>query len=358
MIKFFNDWFNRYFSDPQTVFLTLFLVIAFAIIINFSDILMPVFAAIVFAYLLEGIVRYISQGSHRRRQAVILVFLFFIAFIVFFLGLTPLLWQQVAGLFNELPKVVDQVQGQLLLLPKQYSFISEEGVRSLSDFIQTEINNVGQNIVQISFASIPFVISFIIYVILVPVLVFFFLKDKVLILEWFESFLPGAGDRELATQVWKEMNRQIGNYVRGKFWEIVIVGGVSFLTFVLFGLKFAALMAALVGLSVVVPFIGAAAVTVPITLIAYFQWGWGSDFFWLMTAYFVIQILDGNVLVPLIFSEVVNLHPIAIIVAVLFFGGLWGLWGVFFAIPLATLVNVLITVWPKYSGKAEVAENN
>ena len=65
-----------------------------------------------------------------------------------------------------------------------------------------------------------------------------------------------------------------------------------------------------------------------------------------MISYFVIQFLDGNVLVPILFSEAVNLHPIAIIVAILVFGGLWGFWGVFFAIPLATLVKALINVWP------------
>jgi putative permease len=63
-------------------------------------------------------------------------------------------------------------------------------------------------------------------------------------------------------------------------------------------------------------------------------------------AYLVIQVLDGNVLVPLLFSEAVNLHPVAIVIAVLFFGGVWGLWGVFFAIPLATMVNALLSAWP------------
>ena len=51
-------------------------------------------------------------------------------------------------------------------------------------------------------------------------------------------------------------------------------------------------------------------------------------------------------LVPLLFSEVVDLHPVAIIVAVLVFGGLWGFWGVFFAIPLATLVQAVLKAWP------------
>jgi putative permease len=65
-----------------------------------------------------------------------------------------------------------------------------------------------------------------------------------------------------------------------------------------------------------------------------------------MIAFIVSQLLDGNLLVPFLFSEAVNLHPLTIIVAVLFFGGLWGFWGVFFAIPLATLVKAVINALP------------
>jgi len=88
-------------------------------------------------------------------------------------------------------------------------------------------------------------------------------------------------------------------------------------------------------------------VTIPVTLVAFFQWGWSTEFFYVFTVYSVIQFLDGNVLVPLLFSEAVNLHPIAIILAVLVFGGIWGLWGVFFAIPLATLIKSLLQAWPR-----------
>jgi putative permease len=83
-----------------------------------------------------------------------------------------------------------------------------------------------------------------------------------------------------------------------------------------------------------------------VLLVGFVQWGWGTDFAYLFVTYMVIQALDGNVLVPLLFSEAVNLHPIAIILAVLFFGGIWGLWGVFFANPLATLDKALINSCP------------
>ena len=81
--------------------------------------------------------------------------------------------------------------------------------------------------------------------------------------------------------------------------------------------------------------------------VAYSQWGISGEFAYVLIAYTIIQFLDGNILVPLLFSEVVNLHPVAIITAVLFFGGIWGIWGVFFAIPLATLINAVINAWPR-----------
>ena len=184
-------------------------------------------------------------------------------------------------------------------------------------------------------------------------LVFFFLKDKRLILDWITEFLPR--NRTLATTVWKDVDRQVANYVRGKFWEIIIVWSASFVAFTLFGLEYAMLLGVLVGLSVIIPYIGAAAVTIPVLMIAWFQWGWSGDFAWLAVTYFVIQALDGNVLVPLLFSEVVNLHPVAIIVAILVFGGFWGFWGVFFAIPLATLVQAVLSAWPRLEVEPETA---
>ena len=101
------------------------------------------------------------------------------------------------------------------------------------------------------------------------------------------------------------------------------------------------------GLSVIVPYLGATVITIPVAIVGYLQHGWGSEFMWVMIAYAVIQALDGNVLVPILFSEAVNLHPVSIMIAVLVFGGFWGLWGVFFAIPLATLVKAMVTSWPR-----------
>ena len=345
-MKVIIDWYKRYFTDPQAIFLAIFLIICFTVVLTMGDMLAPVLASIVIAYLLEGVVRNLERWWLARFWRVLCVFFAFVAFILFvFLAVTPLMWSQSVELIRELPTYLAQGQEKMQSLPEHYPFISEAQVTEAIQLIRQEIGEMGQHILSISITSIPNIITVLIYLILVPLLVFFFLKDKETILRWFTGLLPT--DRRLATGIWSDVDQQLGNYIRGKFWEILIVGVVSYITFAVMGLKYAILLGVLVGFSVLVPYIGAAVVTVPVAIVAYFQWGLTMDFVWLMTAYAIIQALDGNVLVPLIFSEVVNLHPVAIIVAILVFGGLWGFWGIFFAIPLATLVNAILLAWPR-----------
>jgi putative permease len=345
VLELFNRWFQRHFSDPQIIFLVVFLLLSFTIVIVFNDTLAPVFASIVIAYLLEGLVVLFNRWIKARLISVIIVFVAFLTVLLITLFvITPLLWEQVTALIIDSPRYIEQGRLLILQLPSNYSFISEAYVLEFIALIQSEITSMSKDVLTFSISSIQSSITIMIYVILVPLLVFFFLKDKNMILGWFMRFIPE--DTQLSTKVWREMDQQIGNYVRGKFWEITIISVMCYVTFSLLGLRYSLLISILVGLSVVVPYIGATVVTIPVALIAFFQWGWTPDFAWLMLAYFIIQVLDGNVIVPLLFSEVVNIHPVAIIVAILFFGGLWGFWGVFFAIPLGTLVNSVIRAWP------------
>jgi putative permease len=347
MENLLGRWFKKYFSDPEGVILAVLLVIGFAVVIFFGNMLAPVLASVVIAYLLEGIVKVLEAHGMHRRLAVLIVFSFFLAFLLFlFFGLVPLLSKQVAQLMQEVPTMVAEGQRALLALPEHYpNIFSAEQVNEIVSAIRSGITDLGQRMLSFSLASISTLFTLVVYLVLLPVLVFFFMKDKKLILEWTTRYLPK--ERGVAIRVWREMDRQIGNYVRGKFAEIAIVGIISFVVFTLMGLSYASLLGAAVGLSVVVPYIGAVVVTAPVLLIAFFQWGWSGDFAYLALAYLIIQGLDGNLLVPWLFSEAVNLHPIAIIVAILIFGGVWGFWGVFFAIPLATLVKAVIDAWPK-----------
>ncbi|HCS46295.1 MAG TPA: AI-2E family transporter [Pseudomonas sp.] len=347
MFKVLRDWIQRYFSDEEAVVLAVLLFLAFSAVLTLGGMLAPVLAGMVLAYLMQGLVVTLERLRMPGAAAVGLVFALFMGLLlVFIVVAVPLLWHQLITLFNELPGMLAKWQSLLLLLPERYPhLVSDEQVLRAIEVARGEIGNFGQWALTFSLSSLPLLVNIMIYLVLVPILVFFFLKDREMIGQWVRGYLPR--ERALITRVAHEMNRQIANYIRGKVIEIFICGGATYIGFVVLGLNYAALLALLVGVSVVVPYVGAVVVTVPVLLIALFQWGWSDQFIYLMAVYGIIQVLDGNVLVPLLFSEAVNLHPVAIICAVLLFGGLWGFWGVFFAIPLATLFKAVLDAWPR-----------
>lgn len=346
--RFLRKYVKRFLPNSQAVALAIILIASFVLIYSLSDLLMPVFVSIVLAYLLEGLVGKAESMKVPRLPAVYLVFSVFMACLIFLLFyLMPIVSQQAVELVQNIPEIINRAKIGIMSLPEMYpQFISESKIQQMMFAVQRELLTYGQNVLSLSAASVVGLVSVMIYLFLVPMMVFFFLKDKQVLVSWFLQFMPK--DRHLTVRVWEEVDVQIGNYVRGKFGEVFILWAVSYVTYATMGLNYAMLLAVLMGLQVIIPYVGATLVTFPVLGVAYFEWGLGSDeFMYVVIAYSIIQALDGVVLVPVLFSEAVNLHAVAIIIAILFFGGLWGFWGVFLAIPLATVVKAVLTAWPR-----------
>lgn len=346
MVRLFADWYKRKFSDPHAVTLMVILLASFVFIYFFSGLLMPVFVALGIAFILDlPVNRLVNSGLSHTSSVMIVMGGFVGVSMVAILGLLPTVWQQTSSLFQEVPHMVSEGQAYLMTLPEKYpEIIQADQITAIISQVKAKLLEWGQLILTASLNSLSNLVALLIYLILVPLMVFFFLKDKKALFASFTQFLPK--ERRMATQVGDEMYDQIMNYIRGKVIEIVIIGGVTTITFMILGLNYAVLLGVLVGLSVLVPYVGATIVTLPVVLVALFQFGLNAEFGYVMLAYAIIQALDGNLLVPLLFSEAVNLHPVTIIIAVILFGGLWGFWGVFFAIPLATLVKAVLNAWP------------
>lgn len=347
MIEMFKSWYNRRFTDPQAMGLAAILLFGFVSIYFFSDLIAPLLVAIVLAYLLEWPVRLLNEKLKcPRLVAAMLVLGSFISLVfVVVLVLIPNLWAQLANLLSDLPHMFNRFNEWLLSLPERYpELIDAQTVESIFGTVKEKILSLGESALKLSLASIMNLVTLGIYAFLVPLMVFFLLKDKRQLIDGVSRFLPR--NRTLASKVWVEMQQQIANYIRGKLVEILVVTAVTYAIFLTFGLNYPLLLAVAVGFSVLVPYIGAVLVTIPVVLVAIFQFGDTHTFWYILIAFVVSQLLDGNLLVPFLFSEVVNLHPLVIIIAVLIFGGLWGFWGVFFAIPLATLVKAVVNAWP------------
>lgn len=347
MFRVFRKWFDEVFREEESVILLVLIAASLLIIITLGDVIAPFIISAILAFLMQGLSVQLTTRNVPQWLAFTIAFIIFIGgFFVALLVILPLAWKQLVNLFAELPGMLQQLQDLMLVLPEKYPAIfSQDLIEDWTKLARAETGKFGQLVVSFSISNLPNVVGLLIYLVLVPILVFFFLKDREILMSWIGGFLPS--ERPMLNKIWHEMNDQFANYIRGKAIEILIVGVVSYLAFAILDLNYAALLGLLVGLSVVIPYIGAAVVTLPVAMIAFFQWGWTTEFYTLLIVYGVIQALDGNVLVPLLFSEAVNLHPVAIILAVLVFGGFWGFWGVFFAIPLATLIKAVLNAWPR-----------
>lgn len=356
MLKVVQKWVDRYFAQEEAVILLFLLVVGFGLILTIGDILAPVIASVVIAFMIQGIIDRLERIGVAPSLALAFGFALFIGvFLTLLLFVLPLAWNQLRNLLLDLPRIVDTVRDSVVLLPKKYpELISEAQLTNLLTSASTELARVGQTVFSYSISHLPGAIGLMIYLVIIPILVFFMLKDRVQIMSWLAALLPA--NRPQMSRIWAEMDQQLANYVRGKGIEILIVGGASVISFFLFDLRYSLLLGFLVGLSVIIPYVGAVVVTIPVAIVAYLQWGFTADFGYLMLAYSVIQVLDGNVLVPYLFSEANSLHPVAIILAVLIFGSIWGVWGAFFAIPLATLVKATMNAWPR--GRPVAAEGN
>ena len=258
------NWFKLQVANPQVVYLAIVLIASFLVIMYAGSMLAPVLAGIVIAYLLEGLTRKLTQAKVPRLAAVWIVFLAFMFFVVMVVfGLLPTLYNQLTEMVQQIPTMLARGQAALMTLPEKYpELFSIEQVQDIINSMRTQLTDFGQTLVTTSLSSAASIITVLIYLILMPILIFFFLKDKELIHNWFVKRLPQ--DNQLAIRVWGDVDSQIGNYIRGKFWEILIVWFFTFICFAYFGMQFSMLLAVLVGLSVLIPYVGAAVVTIPV----------------------------------------------------------------------------------------------
>ena len=349
MKQILKKWVGRYFSDEEALVLVAILLGLSLLFVMLGSVLVPILTGIVLAYVMQGVINQLQRLRVPRSFSVTFTYLLFLGgFVGFLLFLMPRFWRQLGSLYRDLPELSDRLSATLVSLQEHFPLvISERQISVWVNLLSDEATALGQWLLTVSISQLPVLITVLGYTLLVPILVFFLLKDKDQLLSYVLGFLPE--ERPLMNQIGDELSGQMENYVRGKFLELIIAGSVTYGLFVFFGLNYAALLGFLVGLSVhySLPWRccghGAGHHCCPDAI------GLSSEFFYLMVGYLVIQALDGLLLVPLLFSEANNLHPLAIILAVLIFGAWFGLAGVFFAIPLAILMKALLSAWPRRS---------
>ena len=392
MISLFKRWYQNHFSQPGTTEFAFVLICAFLVIYYLMWLVGPLVVALCLAYCLDSSVRLIlSKTRCSRTVASAFVMLVFTGFLV---GITVLLVPRVikqgSELFSNLEDAevsqvyqqrnldaneqgIDGISGNVsvehsnntmtaedlnnLIAKKIYEFIeplpeplpSMITQQNISDTIKQAREAVIVNISQIFrnqvMPSVVNAFTWLMYLIIVPIFTFLMLSGKRELLSRVRTYML-PNNQVLMKEFWPKINNQIESYIRGKLIHVIIITCANTINFLAFGLNYSFILGLGVGISVIIPYVGAVLIALPVLVVSVMQFGFTMTLLWLWVAYVVIQLLDSNVLTPLLFSKTLNLDAFSILAAILIFGGLWGFWGVFFSIPLATFIRTIIIYWP------------
>ncbi len=379
MIKLIKGWYSRHFSAPGTIEFALVLIAAFLVVYYLMWLVGPLVVALCLAYCLDWAVR-LGVNKFRLNRTVsasITMILFVGVSIGILVFIVPKIVQQANQFYTNLQKISISTNSDTkedfdeVISSKTYDFVvslpdpipsmfSKDDIREyVVQARSTLISNTSDIIRNQVMPSVVNAMTWLMYMIIVPIFTFLMLANKPVLQKRFSTYIL-PHNKSLIQEFWPKINSQIEGYIRGKILHIIIITIVNTLAFMLLGVNYAFLLGFGVGLSVVIPYVGAAIITVPVVLIPVFQFGFTSYLFWILLVYLIIQLLDSNVLTPMLFSKAMNLDAFSILSAIFIFGGLWGFWGVFFSIPLATFIRTLFIYWPNSevidTGKYAISE--
>ena len=348
-----NKLFNKLFSNEESLIFSLLILTFLLVLYFFGGLLTPFIISLIFAYLLIGLTKnLIKYGLTELVSLIISYVIFLLSGIGFLVWLIPLIFQQTQAFFIEVPVWLNNFRSFIEnLVQSNQELVSSDQISSFFTEFIGRLSSISQGVLDASISGIQDTLVFSIYLIMIPVLVFFFLFDKERIVRGFLMLLPKK--RAMLSEVWIEMDDQLSNYVWGKGVEILIVGFAAAVIFGIMGLNYTALLSIIVGVSVLIPYVGAFLATIPVVVVAFLQFGIGFDLYMIVGLYLLLQALDGYLLVPILFSDAVKLHPVVIMLAVFVFGGIFGFWGAFFSIPLATFIKAVWNSWPSIPAKKD-----
>ena len=335
--------------DTQTIYFVVVGVLLAVIFFYFSRrVLTPFFIAFALAYLLDPVTDRLESLKISRTFAV-LVLMAGVFSLVTGIGLLifPLLKLQAEHLVSNLPNYIAIMQEWM------YPLLGVVGEpEKIQGILNRELLKVGElplkvisSITSILWGSVAGLFSFILLLanlVIIPVVMFYLLRDYDLINKKMLSFVP-ARSREQVLSLIKEIDGVLAGFVRGQLMVGLIMAGLYSIGLFFCGTPMSLFIGLLAGLASLVPYLGLVFGFVPAAILTFMQTQDWVLVFGVAGVFAVVQGLEGMIITPRIVGEKIGLHPVAIILAVLLGAEFFGLVGVIVSVPVAAALNVLFT---------------
>jgi putative permease len=304
---------------------------------SLSTIITIILLSALIAYILDPIASYLEAKGMSRTSATVIIFVLFFLII----GITS--WTLLPGLIGELYTLQENLslEDTSSLTTRIESFISTNlgfiNVKNLN--IEEKVKNGVAMLTDQLLTMLANLISIISFVVIVPFVVFFLLKDGRNMKKAFIHFVPNRYF-EMTLNVIHKIDQQLGWYLRGQFTEAFVVGLLSVIALWLLGVQYFIIIGTFAGLANMIPYVGPVAGAIPAIIVTVIKGDEPITIFYIVIAFAIVQLIDNIVIQPFVLSKSVHLHPLIIVFAVLIGGQFFGILGMLLAVPAAGIIKV------------------
>ncbi|TYR82315.1 AI-2E family transporter [Priestia megaterium] len=301
--------------------------------------MLPFFIAAFITYLLHPIIEKTHEQGLPRPLAILLIYLIFFGGIGY--GLYkgfPLFVNQLRDLNEQLPEFTDTYRNWVRSIHDQTSTLPN----GIHDKIEQSIDEIEETLnrwlIKIMEGLKAILNSFLILII-IPFIVFYMLKDFSLIKKAVAYITPKKWHKQ-GKRFLQDVNKSLGNYIRGQFFVCVIIGLVATTSLWLFHVPYALLLGIIIGVTNIIPYFGPIIGAIPAAVIAA-----TISVKLVITVIIIIfglQFLEGNILSPLIVGKSLHIHPLFIMLALLLGGEFGGVLGLIVAVPILVVIKISI----------------
>jgi putative permease len=296
--------------------------------------------SVLLAYIFDPIVTAIELRGFSRTFSTLLFFAFLLSIVGTAAGLlAPIAVTQLKALGQGAGS--EQTAGVILRL--QAVIRSEFGFLGLGDLnLAEKINQLGAYLnAWVADFVVHQGLALVVYVLAVPFIVFFLLKDGREIKKGFISLVPNRYF-EFGLDLVYKMDTQLGNYLRSQFIDALTFGVLTTIALWLLGVEYFIFIGAFAGLANLIPYVGPIAGALPAVAVSLFYTGDAALAIQVVAAFTCLKLLDDIVIQPLLVAKGVNLHPLLVLLAIIVGGELFGILGMLLAVPATGFVKVVL----------------
>lgn len=330
----------------KIIFWGIFAVIVIALLLLLGSVLVPFAISCIIAYILQPLITATSSRYKISRTFISsVVFIIFISiFLVLLIGLLPSIYQQIALLVSKIPTYKNYIQTEIVpVIVTKVNLIDpaigdkiKNSMQSLIGTIFSIITLLTNNIWLYAVATL----NKLAMLLLVPIILFYFLRDWPKMINSLESLLP-LQEKSKVRKILFSINKLLSAYIRGQLNICLLLACFYSIALSIIVIDLSLLIGILSGILIIIPFIGTLISFSLAIIIGYFSFGMQIELVYIILLYVTGNIIESYILTPNIIGDKIGLHPLWIMFSVFASGALFGFIGIFFAIPIAGIIKVL-----------------